>query len=145
MLAALLPLGLAIVSIIVALGVTAVIGQYVDLIFFVTLIISMIGLAVGIDYSLIIVSRFREELGRGLNKHEAVARAGSTAGRTVFFSGVTVVVALSGMLIIPASVFQGLGIGAILVVIAAVSASLTLLPALTSDSPRSKSVISRHR
>ena len=129
-LAALLPLGLAIVSIIVALGATAVIGQYVDLIFFVTLIISMIGLAVGIDYSLIIVSRFREELGRGLNIHEAVARAGSSAGRTVFFSGVTVVVALSGMLIIPASVFQGLGIGAILVVIAAVTASLTLLPAV---------------
>ena len=129
-LAALLPLGLAIVSIIVALGATAVIGQYVDLIFFVTLIISMIGLAVGIDYSLIIVSRFREELGRGLNIHEAVARAGSTAGRTVFFSGVTVVVALSGMLIIPASVFQGLGIGAILVVVAAVTASLTLLPAV---------------
>jgi len=129
-LAALLPLGLAFVSIIVALGATAVIGQYVDLIFFVTLMISMIGLAVGIDYSLIIVSRFREELGRGLNKHEAVIRAGATAGRTVFFSGVTVVVALSGMLIIPASVFQGLGIGAILVVIAAVTASLTLLPAI---------------
>ena len=130
LLAALIPLGLAIISIIIALGATAVIGQYFDLIFFVTLMISMIGLAVGIDYSLIVVSRFREELGRGLSKHEAVARAGSTAGRTVFFSGVTVVFALSGMLIIPASVFQGLGIGAILVVIAAVAATLTLLPAI---------------
>jgi RND superfamily putative drug exporter len=136
-LAAFIPIGLAIVSIIVALGATAVIGQYFDLIFFVTLMISMIGLAVGIDYSLIVVSRFREELARGLSTHEAVAKAGSTAGRTVLFSGVTVVLALSGMLIIPASVFQGLGTGAILVVIAAVAASLTLLPAiLTTLGPK---------
>ena len=129
-LAALMPLGLAIFSIVIALGLTALLGQVVELIFFVTFIISMIGLAVGIDYSLIIVSRFREELARGLTKHEAVARAGSAAGRTVFFSGVTVVFALSGMLIIPASVFQGIGLGAILVVITAVTASLTLLPAV---------------
>ena len=90
----------------------------------------MIGLAVGIDYSLLIVSRFREELSRGLAKYEAVAKAGDTAGRTVLFSGTTVVLALIGMLIVPVSFFQSLGLGAILVVIAALAASLTLLPAL---------------
>ena len=128
--AAIIPIGLAIISIIVALGATALVGQLFELIFFVTLMITMIGLAVGIDYSLIVISRFREELRRGLSKHEAVARTGATASRTVFFSGITVVVALFGMIIIPSNIYQALGIGAILVVVAAVSATLTLLPAV---------------
>ncbi|MEE8517547.1 MAG: MMPL family transporter, partial [Dehalococcoidia bacterium] len=127
--AALVPLFLAIVSIIVALGMVAVIGQFFELVFFVTLMISMIGLAVGIDYSLIVVSRFREELGKGRNKLEAIEVAGATASRTVLFSGLTVVLALTGMLIVPATIFQSLGLGAILVVVAAVLAALTLLPA----------------
>ncbi len=128
--AALIPIGLAIVSIVVALGATSLLGQVFELIFFVTLMITMIGLAVGIDYSLIVVSRFREEMERGLDKREAIALTGATAGRTVFFSGLTVVLAMSGLLIVPATVFQGLGAGAILVVIAAVFAALTLLPAV---------------
>ena len=128
--AALIPIGLAIVAIVVALGATSLLGQVFELIFFITLMITMIGLAVGIDYSLIVVSRFREELSRGRDKIDAIALTGATAGRTVFFSGVTVVLAMSGMLIIPVTVFQALGAGAILVVIAAVLAALTLLPAV---------------
>ena len=131
-LAAFIPLGLAIVAIIVALGATALVGQVFELIFFVTLMITMIGLAVGIDYSLIVISRFREELRKGQSVQDAIARTGATASRTVFFSGLTVVVALAGMLIIPSNIFQALGIGAILVVVAAVMASLTLLPAVLS-------------
>ena len=127
--AALLPIGLAVFAIIVALGLTAVIGQAFELVFFVTMMITMIGLAVGIDYSLLIVSRFREEMNKGLDKLEAVERAGDAAGRTVLFSGVTVVIALCGMLIVPASFFQSLAVGAILVVIVALAATLTLLPA----------------
>ena len=130
--AALVPLFLAIISIITALGLVAIIGQFYQMVFFVTLMISMIGLAVGIDYSLIVLSRFREELGRGRSKLDAIEVAGATASRTVFFSGLTVVLALSGMLIVPTSIFQSLGLGAILVVIAAVSATLTLLPAALS-------------
>lgn len=128
--ATLLPLGMAIAAIAMALGGVAVIGQAFELIFFVTMIITMIGLAVGIDYSLLIVSRFREELSRGLDKYEAVAKAGDTAGRTVLFSGTTVVIALIGMFIVPVSFFQSLGLGAILVVLAALAATLTLLPAI---------------
>ena len=94
------------------------------------MMITMIGLAVGIDYSLLIVSRFREEMSRGLDKYEAVSKVGATAGRTVLFSGTTVVLALLGMLIVPVSFFQSLGLGAILVVIAALAATLTLLPAV---------------
>ena len=130
--AALVPLFLAIVSIITALGMVAIVGQFYQMVFFVTLMISMIGLAVGIDYSLIVVSRFREELARGRSKLDAIEVAGATASRTVFFSGLTVVLALSGMLIVPTTIFQSLGLGAIFVVIAAVSAALTLLPAALS-------------
>lgn len=88
----------------------------------------MIGLAVGIDYSLLMVSRFKEEINGGLSKFDAVIRTGATAGRTVLFSGVTVVIALAGMLIVPASFFQSLAIGAMLVGTVAVAAVLTLLP-----------------
>ena len=128
--AALVPLGLAVVSIVIALGIAALVGQVMDLIFFITLMITMIGLAVGIDYSLIIISRFREEMDRGLDKLQAAERAGATAGRTVLFSGLTVVVALVGMLIVPSSFFQSIGLGAIIVVLVALAATLTLLPAV---------------
>ncbi|MCY4624627.1 MAG: MMPL family transporter [Chloroflexi bacterium] len=128
--ATLLPLGMAIIAIVLALAAVSVIGQYFELLFFVQMMVTMIGLAVGIDYSLLIVSRYREEMGRGLDRREAVVKAGATAGRTVLFSGSTVVVALLGMLIVPVSFFQSLGLGAILVVLAALAATLTLLPAL---------------
>ncbi|MDE2902476.1 MAG: MMPL family transporter [Chloroflexota bacterium] len=128
--AALAPIGLAIVAIVVALGLVALIGQAFQLVFFVTLMVTMIGLAVGIDYSLLIVSRFREEMEGGLDKLEATERSGSTAGRTVLFSGLTVIIALCGMLIVPFPFFQSLAVGAILVVAIALAATLTLLPAV---------------
>ena len=127
--AALLPIGLAFVSIVVALGITALIGQAFSLSFFVTLMITMIGLAIGIDYSLLIISRFREELRGGQNSRDAVVKTGATAGRTVLFSGFTVVFALCGLLIIPSSFFISLGLGAIVVVLVTLAATLTLLPA----------------
>ena len=130
--ATLLPLGLAILSILVALAVVAVIGQVSPLLFFVTVMVVMLGLAVGIDYSLVIVSRFKEELLHGLSPKEAVGRTGDTASRTVLFSGATVVLALLGLLIVPASFYQSLALGAILVVIATLAATLTLLPAVLS-------------
>ncbi|MDE2860284.1 MAG: MMPL family transporter [Chloroflexota bacterium] len=128
--AALLPIGLSVICILAALGLAALIGQVFQLVFFVTLFITMIGLAVGIDYSLIIVSRFRDEMARGLDKFAATERAGATAGRTVLFSGTTVVIALCGMFLVPFLFFQSLAIGAILVVVVAMLATLTLLPAV---------------
>ena len=95
-------------------------------------IMIMLGLAVGIDYSLFIVSRFREERARGVDKIEAIARSGGSAGRTVVISGMTVAVALAGLLIMPDSSNQAIGVGAFLVVLAAVMTSLTLLPAVLS-------------
>jgi len=130
--AAFVPIVVAIISIMIAIGAAALIGQIFPLSFFVMNIIFMVGLAVGVDYSLFIVDRYREERRKGFMKLDAIERAGNTASRAVLFSGITVVLALLGMLLIPFNVFQGLGIGAIVVVVAAVLASLTLLPALLS-------------
>ncbi|MDA1348591.1 MAG: MMPL family transporter [Chloroflexi bacterium] len=130
--AAVVPVIVAVVSIAIAFGITALVGQTMELSFFVTNIIVMIGLPVGIDYSLFIVHRFRDERARGLEKMDAIAHAGSTASRAVFFSGITVILALTGMLIIPHNVFRSLGAGAIAVVTVSILASLTLLPAVLS-------------
>ena len=130
--ATLIPLGLSAVSIAVALAAVAIIGQQFPLLFFVNIMVVMIGLAVGIDYSLLIVLRFKEELNHGIPVREAVARTGNTAGRTVFFSGATVVLALVGLFIVPSSFYQSLALGAILVVVATLAATLTLLPAVLS-------------
>jgi len=130
--AGVVPIILGVVAIAVGMGLAALVGQVFDLSFFITNMITMIGLAVGIDYSLFIVSRYREERHKGFEKIEAIGRAGATATRAVVFSGLTVVLALVGMLILPNTLFRSLGIGAILVVIAAVAASLTLLPAILS-------------
>ena len=128
--AAIIPLILAIAAIILALALTTVVGQFGQLSLFVTNMITMMGLAVGIDYALFIISRFREERAAGVAKLDAIERAGATSGRAVFFSGMTVVVALAGLLIVPLSIFVSLGLGAILVALCAVTAALTLLPAL---------------
>lgn len=128
--AAVLPIALGGVAIIVALGLTALVGQTMDLTFMISNMITMMGLAVGIDYALFVLTRFREERARGLDKMDAIGKAGSTASRAVFFSGITVVLALSGLVIFPLSIFISMGIGSILVVLAAITACLTLLPAM---------------
>ena len=90
----------------------------------------MMDLAVGIDYSLFILSRYREERDRGLEKQQAIEASAGSAGRAVVFSGMTVVLALLGMLIIPENTFKAFGIGAIIVVFVAVITGITLLPAI---------------
>ncbi len=128
--AGLIPIVLAIFAIAVAMGLTALVGTAFEFSFFVQNMITMIGLAVGIDYSLFIVARYREERLHGRDKLEAIAHSGGTASRAVFFSGTTVVLALLGMLIIPTTIFRSLAAGAIFVVIGAVAAAMTLLPAI---------------
>ncbi len=128
--AAVLPILLAVAAITVAMGTTALIGLTFELSFFVTNMITMIGLAVGIDYALFIVARYREERVRGHDPLEAIGRSGATANRAVFFSGLTVVLALIGMLFVPNTIFRSLGVGAIVVVVFAVAASMSLLPAV---------------
>ena len=130
--AAFLPLVIAIGAIVLAMAGATVVSNGYDLHVFTQNVATMIGLAVGIDYSLFIVSRFREERRRGREKIDAIATAGATASRAVLVSGSVVVIALVGMLLIPFTAFFSVGIGAILVVVAAVAATLTLLPAALS-------------
>jgi len=128
--AAIVPIAVAIASIVVSLGVVALIGQAHVLNFVVVNVLVMMGLAVGIDYSLFVVSRFREERAAGREIADAVAVAGPTASRAVLFSGVTVVLALIGMFLVPQTIFRSIAAGAITVVVVSVLAALTLLPAV---------------
>ncbi|WP_084127815.1 MMPL family transporter [Demequina sp. NBRC 110055] len=130
LLAAGIPLVVAIAAIVMAVGATAVVGQAFELSFFVVNMITMMGLALGIDYSLVMVQRFREELASGRSVLDAVTVAGGTANRAVLFSGITVVISLLGLLLVPSTIMRSLGAGAILVAVMAVAASLTLLPAI---------------
>ncbi len=125
-----MPIILGLLAIAVAVGLSAVIGTQFELSVFLVNFVTTMGLAVGIDYSLLIVQRVREERRNGLATDDAIIRAGATASRAVLFSGMTVVVALLGMVIVPNSIFRSLGVGAILVVAAAVILALTLLPAV---------------
>jgi RND superfamily putative drug exporter len=130
LLAPVLPLALAVVSIGIALGVVALLGQVLSLNLFIQNMVTMIGLAVGIDYALFVVERYREERVAGYDRVRAIERAGATSSKAVVFSGITVVLALAGVILIPTNLFQSLGLGAVVVVVIAVLANLTLLPAL---------------
>ena len=130
LLAGVTPIIMGIFAIVSALGLVGLIGTFWRFSFFVPNLIQMMGLAVGIDYSLFIVSRYREERARGRDSLEAIGRSGATANRAVFFSGLTVVVALAGMLLVPTTIFRGLAGGAIMVVLISIALSMTLLPAL---------------
>ncbi|HEU5476777.1 MAG TPA: MMPL family transporter [Gaiellaceae bacterium] len=130
--AGLVPVLMAILSIIVALGLVTLLSLEFSLSIFIVNMLTGMGLALGIDYSLFVVSRYREERALGLAKEDAIAHAGATASRAVLFSGSTFVVALIGMFIVPTSIMRSLALGAILVGIVSVAAALTLLPALLS-------------
>ena len=128
--AGLVPMILAIVSIFVALGLAALLGQAYDLSLYTVNMLSAMGLALGIDYALFVVSRFREERAGGRERLDAIAAAGATASRAVLFSGMTFVLAMLGLVLVPSTIFRSLAAGAILVGIVSVFAALTLLPAV---------------
>ncbi len=126
------PVVLGLLGIVIAVGITALLSRFLGINSITVNMVTMIGLAVGIDYTLFIVERFREERHAGMAKIDAIVRAGDTASRAVLFSGVTVIIALTGLLIVPATTFRGMAVGAIAVVAAAIAIALTLLPALLS-------------
>jgi uncharacterized membrane protein YdfJ with MMPL/SSD domain len=128
--AGLVPLMLAIASIVVALALVALLAQAYDLSVFTQNMLIGMGLALGIDYSLFTLSRYREERVEGRKKLDAIATAGATAGRAVLFSGIAFVLAMLGLLLVPSTIFRSLAAGAILVGIVSVIAALTLLPAV---------------
>jgi RND superfamily putative drug exporter len=130
--AALLPLIIGVFAIVCALGLVNVAAEFYPMSVFVLTIVSMLGLGVGIDYSLLVVTRFREEMNRGRGAREAAQRTIVTAGRAVVTSGLTVLLGFAALLITPTSETRSVGIGGLLVVSGAVLLSVTLLPAILS-------------
>ncbi len=127
-----MPVLLGILSIIVGLGVAALFAREFTLSIFIVNMMTAMGLALGIDYSLFVISRFREERARGLDKEAAIRRVGATASRAVLFSGSTFVVALLGLFLVRTNVLRSLAAGAVIVGAVSVVAALTLLPAVLS-------------
>ncbi len=130
--AGLLPLvvgGIAIAGTFAALSLVA---EVTDVSVFALNLTTALGLGLAVDYSLLVVSRFREELGRGLTTHEAVAVTLRTAGRTVLFSSATIAVALAALLVFPLYFLRSFAYAGIAVVAVAAAASLVTLPALLS-------------
>jgi RND superfamily putative drug exporter len=125
-----IPMLMAIISIVVALAVTSVVGQAFPLNLFVLNMVVAMGLALGIDYSLFIVSRLREERHRGSATREAILTVAGTATRAVVFSGTAFALAMIAMLLVPDTTLRSLGLGAVLVGVVSVLVALTFHPAL---------------
>src|SRR5207237_8192775 len=130
LIAAILPALIGGGAVVVSLALIFGLGQLTTLSIFVLNITTLFGLGLGVDYSLFIVSRFREELTRGRNVEEAVAVTVATAGRAVTFSGLTVSIGLLGLIFFLINMLRSVGIGGVLVVLMAVLAAITLLPAV---------------
>jgi len=127
--AATLPIIVGVLAITIALGIVAVAAQFQTMSVFVLNITTMVGLGVGIDYSLLIVTRFREELNRGLSPVDAAVRTIETAGSAVVTSGLTVVVGFAALILTPLTETRSVGIGGLIVVAVAVLLATTFLPA----------------
>ncbi|MEU6450364.1 MMPL family transporter [Streptomyces sp. NPDC046979] len=144
--AALLPIATALVSVGTAYAGITLLGHFMTVADFAPMLGTLIGLGVGIDYALFIVTRHRRGLKRGLSVTEAAASAVATTGRAVVFAGATVCIALLGMLILRLSFLNGVAVAASLTVLLTVAASVTLLPALLSYiGPRALSRRERRR
>lgn len=127
-LAAVMPLFVGLITFIVAAGSLFFFAQTMELSIFVLNAVAMIAIALGIDFSLLLVNRYREELAHGNSREAAIVRTVATAGRSILFSGLCVFVGLAGLLFIQVDVFQAVALGALMAVAGAVLSALTLLP-----------------
>ncbi len=127
------PLMLGISAVAATIGLVAIPSQALPVDESIASVILLIGLAVGVDYSLFYLQRMREERAAGRTTAEAVETAAATSGRAVLISGLTVMTAMAGMLLTGASVFASFGVGTIIVVAVAMGASLTVLPAVLAS------------
>ena len=130
--ASLLPMAVALCMFPMATGLSYFISSWFSMTQYSVSMITLIGLAVSIDYSLFMISRFREELGKGQDVEGAIATMMATAGRAILFSGATVAVGLCTLFYFTATHMPSMGMGAFLAVLGALIYSLTLLPALLS-------------
>jgi RND superfamily putative drug exporter len=127
-----LPLGVGVLTIIGGVGGTFILNHFTDVSQYALNIVTLIGLGVSIDYSLFIVNRFRDELAKGASRQDAIATTMATAGRAITFSGLTVAVGLSAMLFFQGTFMASMGAAGAIVVAMAVIYGLTFLPAILS-------------
>jgi RND superfamily putative drug exporter len=130
--AASLPLAIGVIGILGSFTMLRALTLFTGVSIFSVNITTILGLGLGIDYGLFMVNRFREELRRNSSVEDAVARTMATSGRTVLFSGITVAVALSSLILFPESFLRSMGYGGVLTVLIDVLAALTVMPALLS-------------
>ena len=134
---ALLPLVIAAIAILTTFLVVLGLTYLIDVSFIVEFLVALVGLGVAIDYSLLIVTRWREERARGFSNHESVENAMATAGRAVVFSGLTVAIGLVALVVIPVPFLRSIGVGGMLIPLVSVGVATTLLPAfLATIGPR---------
>jgi RND superfamily putative drug exporter len=129
-LAFVLPLMFALFTIPTTLGLVYLFALAIELTTYVTNLVGLIGLGIAIDYSLLMVHRFREESSAGMDSEQAIVRTMQTAGRAVVFSGTSVAIGLALLVFLPLPFLRGFGIGGLLIPIVSVGGALTLLPAL---------------
>ncbi|HEV7161989.1 MAG TPA: MMPL family transporter, partial [Solirubrobacteraceae bacterium] len=127
---AFVPLLIAAVSILTTLLVVLALTYIADVSFIVQFLVSLVGLGVAIDYSLLIVTRWREERAHGRENHDAVVAAMATAGRAVLLSGLTVAIGLIALIVLPVPGLRSVGYGGMLIPLVSTGVALTLLPAL---------------
>jgi RND superfamily putative drug exporter len=128
--AAVVPLVLAITALLAAFGLLGIYSQIFSPVSpYATQLIVLIGLAVAVDYSLFMITRFRTERRRGMDTQRAIEIASGTAGRAVFFSGLAVMISVAALYILPDELFHSMALGTIAVILVAVAGSLTFLPA----------------
>ena len=128
--AAALPLAFGVVSVLVTGAIIFFLSQAMSMSVFATNMASMIGIGVAVDYSLFVLARYREEIHAGRSADEARAKAMSTSGVAVLFSGLTVILSLAGLWLIPNSAMHSMALGAMIVVAVSMLTTATLLPAL---------------
>jgi uncharacterized membrane protein YdfJ with MMPL/SSD domain len=128
--AAAVPVLLAVTAVIAAFGLLGPISQVFPLDSSVKTVVLLIGMAVGVDYALFYVIRSREERARGVASHEALEKTARTSGHTVVVAGTTVAVAMAGMFMVGSDIFNGIAAGTIAVIVCAVAGSVTVLPAV---------------
>lgn len=128
--AATIPVVIGVSSVIVALGAVSLVAEYMSLSIMVQSVISLLGLALGIDYALLLVTRFREALGRGTNNRDAVLEAIGQGGRTIWMSGITVAIGFAALILVPVDQLRSIAIGGLIVALTSVLLATTVLPVL---------------
>jgi RND superfamily putative drug exporter len=129
-LAFLIPFAFAAFTIPTTLGIIWIVANYMELTTYLQNMVMLIGLGISIDYSLLVVYRYREELRGGRSKEDALVRTMQTAGRAVLFSGTAVAIGLALLLFMPLPFMRGFGVGGLVIPIVSIAAAVTVLPAL---------------